>query len=86
MHLLEGMARPFEAFEVLNVPPFEGKPVTGILFHVGNFNSDSCGCILVGKMVSTRPDGSLMIASSRETFASFMAMQSGVDAFTLVVR
>src|ERR1700734_1112779 len=41
MHQLEGMTKPFETFEITNVPGH-----TDVLFHVGNFNRDSSGCCL----------------------------------------
>lgn len=75
-HRLHGMVKDFDTFEVLNVP---GR--TGILFHWGNYNKDSDGCILVGdKKVGN------MVTSSRKMFAQFMALQAGVDTFTLTVR
>lgn len=71
---------PFKAFEVLDVPPFEGKPVSGILFHQGDYNGDSEGCILLG-----RDQAQHWITESRNTFNAFMKMQEGVDTFTLIV-
>lgn len=81
MHKLLHTPEPFEAFEVLGVPDFQGKPVEGILFHVGNFNEDSEGCILLGLASA---DSSIL--SSRGAFERFMAAQEGVDEFTLEVK
>lgn len=66
---------PIETFEVLGV---QGH--TGILFHVGNFNKDSEGCILVGKSMDEK-----QINESRKAFAEFMNILKGVDEFELKV-
>lgn len=71
---------PFEAFEVQNVPWFQGSPVSGILFHKGNYNKDSEGCILLGSKVGTG-----CILDSVDAFNKFMSLQDGVDEFTLQV-
>lgn len=73
---------PYETFEVMGVPDFQGQKVTGILLHVGNFNRDSEGCILVGLDVS--PDGRA-IERSIAAFQKLMGMQKGVDSFTLSI-
>lgn len=75
-HRLASMVHPFETFEVTGV---EGH--TNILFHMGNYNRDSEGCILVGKSVLDK-----MIVSSREAFDEFMEMQKGVGQFSLTVK
>jgi hypothetical protein len=67
---------PFETFEVMGV---EGH--TGLLFHPGNFNRDSEGCVLVGTSRSGQ-----MIQNSIAAFRSFLDLQDGVDEFTLIVR
>ena len=66
----------FETFEITGVPSH-----SGILFHCGNCNDDSEGCVLLGKEIWHE-----MITKSRETFATFMALQAGADEFLLVVR
>jgi len=76
--LHDGIA--FETFEVTGV---EGH--SGILFHVGNWNKDSDGCILVGDGLSTSKQGT-MITNSKVLFHDFMALQAGVDSFTLTVQ
>lgn len=75
LHRLAGMAQPFETFEVLGV---EGHK--NLLFHTGNFNRDSEGCILLGESAN-----SSMILNSRRAFATFLAVTSEVDEFTLQV-
>lgn len=80
MHRLHGMTHDFETFEVTNVPGH-----VGILFHVGNFNKDSEGCILLGSAVAPYKGGH-MITNSRKEFAEFMELQKGVSQFILEVR
>lgn len=76
MHKLKHSKTPFETFEVTNVPGH-----TGILFHVGNTNADSSGCILLGSVM-----GVDRIVASRVAFQNFMQLQSGQDSFTLIVE
>lgn len=80
MHRLLGMTQDFETFEVTNVPDH-----TGILFHIGNFNRDSDGCILMG-MNLAQISGQQAIASSKAAFNEFMDMQAGVANFSLTVK
>ncbi len=75
-HQLEGMSKPFETFEVTGVPGH-----TGILFHTGNYNADSAGCILLGKGELTK-----MITDSRAAFISFLRLMDGLDTFQLTVE
>lgn len=78
--------KPFETFEVTGV---DGH--TGILFHHGNFNEDSEGCILTGDAEARGPDphgdGTLrdLVTNSNVAFQRFMAAQQGVDHFVLEV-
>jgi hypothetical protein len=66
---------PFETFMVTGVPGHEG-----ILFHVGNYNRDSEGCILIGK--EPIPDG---VGKSGDAFREFIELQRGCDSFVLGV-
>ncbi len=75
-HKLEGMKESFETFEVMNVPNH-----TGILFHVGNYNRDSSGCILLGSEAAVKA-----ILNSKVAFNYFMGLQIGVDEFQLTVQ
>lgn len=70
----------YVTFMVQGVPPFQGSPVTGILLHIGNYTSDSEGCILIGKDRATG-----CILDSREAFEKFMEIQKSVDSFSLTV-
>ena len=62
-------------FEVIDVPER-----THILFHWGNYEKDTLGCILLG--LSRAPG---MITSSRKAFGEFMKYTSHVDEFILEV-
>lgn len=75
MHQLMHMHAPFETFEIMGVPGH-----SGVLFHVGNFQSDSEGCILLGLTAIDT-----MILNSREAFKKFMDAQDGVKEFQLLV-
>jgi len=79
MHSLHSRPNPFETFEVMDVPHH-----TGILFHAGNYNDDSNGCILVGETCATDARG-CMVTRSRKTFTQFMQDLDGVESFTLEV-
>ena len=70
---------PFETYEVTGV---EGH--TGILFHTGNTEMDSEGCILLGENFSTL-NGMQDVALSRVAFGAFMQLQSGSNTFVLTV-
>jgi hypothetical protein len=71
---------PYETFMLENVPPFMGAPVSGILLHVGNYNNDSKGCLLLGMQLGTG-----CILDSRDAFEQFMELQKNVDSFALMV-
>ena len=70
---------PFETFEVIGVPGH-----SGILFHKGNWNRDSEGCILLGLEFAESTIGE-MVTGSGVAFERFMALQTGVDQFQLKV-
>jgi len=80
-HRLHSMTEDFTTFEVTGVPDFQGKPVSGILFHWGNFDKDSSGCFLLGK--GETPN---MITNSKVAWQEFMDMLAGVDSFELTVE
>lgn len=72
---------PFETFEITGVVGH-----SGILFHAGNFNKDSEGCVLVGKTIAINPaNGQEMITGSRDEFAEFMERLDGIDQFELLI-
>lgn len=78
-HRLDGMLHDFETFEVTGVPGH-----TGLLFHKGNWNKDSKGCILLGADTGESTEGQ-MITNSLATFGTVMGLQSGIEQFTLTV-
>ncbi len=53
---------------------------TGILFHKGNYEDDTAGCILVGEQFEN--DG---VLASRAGYREFMARLSGCHNFTLEI-
>ena len=69
-----------DVFEVLCVPE-----CTYIEIHWGNFDNDSEGCILLGLHLGKATDGAQMLTYSRQAFDRFMALQAGVNEFTLTV-
>lgn len=79
-HRLEGMTHDFETFEITGV-----KGHTNILFHTGNWNADSEGCVLLGSGIAQSSKGQ-MITGSKATFAEFLHLMNGLDSFELVVR
>jgi Family of unknown function (DUF5675) len=82
MHSLEhyNSGFTFATFEVTGVTGH-----SGILFHPGNFNKDSNGCILTGKQLMQ--DGAdWYISHSQETFANFLKALEGIDEFQLRVE
>lgn len=70
---------PFQTFEITGVPGH-----TKLLFHVGNWNKDSEGCVLLGEAIVQSHQG-VMITNSKAVFNEFMVIQSRVDSFTLTV-
>lgn len=80
IHQLHNMEKPFTTFEITNV-----KGHSNILFHWGNYNQDSDGCVLLGETilgVGRRPQ---MITNSKVAFQKFMALQSDSLLFNLIV-
>jgi hypothetical protein len=68
-----------ETFEVVDVP---GR--SHILFHKGNLDDDSHGCILVGEMFGVL-HGDNGILASAQGYDEFMGKLEGIDSFLLVV-
>ena len=77
-HRLAHMTQPFTTFEIQNVPRH-----TNILFHVGNFNDDSEGCVLLGSSIN---ESGHFLQDSRVAFDKFMALQNDIQTFKLTVR
>ncbi len=77
-HALSNL-KPFQTFEVTQVVGH-----SGILFHCGNYNADSHGCILLGDFLVETTEGD-SISGSRNAFDRFMHLLDGHDSFTLKV-
>lgn len=65
----------FPTYEITNVPGH-----TGILFHTGNTELDSIGCVLVGLAFGT-VQGVPQVESSIAGYRAFMATQQDGDTF-----
>jgi hypothetical protein len=74
-HKLLNMTSTFVTFEITNVPNH-----THILFHPGNYNKDSDGCVLLGLEKSDTA-----VLKSRDAFAKFMVLETNIDEFQLTV-
>lgn len=70
---------PFETFEITGVVEH-----SGILFHVGNYNSDSDGCVLLGTDIAPSDKGQ-MVRHSMIAFSKFMGLLEGQQSFDLIV-
>lgn len=73
-----------ETFEITGVPEH-----SGIIFHWGNFNADSDGCVLLGRYFLKPdldlPESCATLAQSRLAVNDFMQRLAGVDSFQLEV-
>ena len=67
---------PVTTFEIMGVAGHSGI----LCCHVGNYNKDSDGCVLIGDA----REGN-MITNSRDAFERYMARLVGVDEFMLEV-
>lgn len=69
-----------ETFQVVNVPDRDE-----ILFHKGNINEDSHGCIIIGEEFNEifGEDG---ITASEKGFREFMKQQDGENTFYLTIK
>jgi len=74
-HRLPHMTEDFQTYEITGV---EGH--SKLLFHWGNWNKDSEGCILLG--LSRQGD---MLLNSKIAFNLFMKLQQGLERFNLTV-
>lgn len=68
-----------ETFEVTDV-----DDRTHILFHSGNVESQTRGCILLGNML-TKYKGEPAVLNSNKTVKEFMDILRGIDSFSLNV-
>jgi Family of unknown function (DUF5675) len=72
----------YKVYGLVDVPAFQGKPVSDIEIHRGNYNKDSEGCILLGEDIITS-NGQDMITKSEKTFDEFMELLGKSEEFTL---
>lgn len=80
LHRLNGMKTSFETFEIKGIP---GR--SGLLFHWGNTNADSSGCILLGDVMKNLPQGQFL-TDSRKSFSEFMMLSKGINKFELDIK
>jgi len=80
LHRLKNSMVPFLTYEVLHVPNH-----SGILFHMGNTNTDSDGCILLGSGIIKPNSVSFALSDSKIAFNKFMLSMGAYDHFQLKV-
>lgn len=69
-----------ETFMIINVP---GR--TNVLFHKGNTEDDTIGCILLGQTIH-KLKGQRTILNSGKTFDDFMLAMAGEQVFHLTIK
>jgi len=69
-----------DTFQVLNVPDR-----TGILFHKGNLDDHSKGCILIGEMFDPYKDEPAILSSAKG-FKEFMEILKDRQSFELQIQ
>lgn len=70
----------YDVFELIDVPGHDF-----IEIHIGNYNEDTDGCILLGLGLGHTTKNGVMLTSSKQAFAGFMKMQEDIDEFKLTV-
>jgi hypothetical protein len=75
IHHITNRLEPLETFEITGVPGH-----SGLLFHRGNDNDDSAGCVLLGDAIKE-----YRIVDSGKAFARFMTLMDGINDFELEV-
>ena len=70
----------YDTYEIIDVPNRDH-----ILFHCGNIDSQSQGCILLGEEFAPLLGRAAGVAQSKYGFAEFMARTKNEDAFKLVI-
>lgn len=66
---------PIETYEITGVPGH-----SGILFHPGNSEGDSEGCVLLGTAIAGDT-----LTQSKAAFESFIKLLAGAESFDLTV-
>ena len=73
-------AIPYNHLAIQNVPNR-----SGVCLHIGNYNSDIKGCVLLGKGYGDlNKDGEMDILNSKTTFTKFMTLAP--DSFKLTIK
>lgn len=80
-HRLHSMKVSFQTFEITGVYGH-----SNILFHSGNVNEDSDGCVLLGLSINQIDEKRWALTDSRIAFKQFMDRQEGVNEFSLTVK
>lgn len=70
-----------KTFEITGVPGH-----SGILFHPGNYNEDSIGCVCPGMEIITVGRDQRAVTQSRVAWHILMDAQEGVDSFFLTIN
>ncbi len=72
-----------KTFRIMDVP--NRGEIEGILFHKGNLDDDTRGCILIGEQFESL-NGEPAILRSGKGFAEFMERNKDIDEFGLIIR
>lgn len=67
--------------EIKNVPNF-----VGVYIHIGNFDADSAGCVLLGDNADNNVIGPGSITNSTQAFKRFYTQVYDLLPVTLIVR
>jgi len=68
-----------------NTFEIEVKGHTAVLFHSGNTEADTLGCILLGATVG-KLKGNRAVLNSGDTFKNFLGITSNVNKFNLYIE
>jgi hypothetical protein len=80
-------ASPKFGFDVFRCQSVDGVEMAEREFeiHIGNYNNDSDGCILIGKSIGNMLNGGKMLCKSEATFLEFMESLAGIDTITITI-
>lgn len=73
-----------EVFETFEVTGVDGH--SGLLFHPGNLEKDSDGCLLTGDYIGAADNGAWEMYQSTDAFVRLMHGLEGVDEFPITVE
>ena len=77
-HVVAG--QPIRTYEITGVPGH-----SGILFHKGNWQENSEGCVCLGRSIDAL-DGRKAVLDSRGAFSDFLTWADNRPSFTLEVK